>query len=784
MFRNYIKIAFRNLWKNRGFSFLNIFGLAIGIACAGLIFLWVEDEVNFNDYFANQEDIYKVKSYQTYDGVTYTFDATPGLLAEGIKNDIPGIKKTARTSWDTKKSFSVDDKNLYATGNYVDPEFLSIFELNFLKGSANTAFNQLHSVILSEDLAIKTFGTIDNILGKTLKVDNDQEYVVNGVIENLPSNVSFKFEWLAPFEIFKGENDWLQYWASNGIFTYVELDANANLANLNKQLYDYIGTKQEGAVSKTSLYPMTRWGLYDTFENGKEIPGMIKYVKLFSLIAWIILIIACINFMNLSTARSQKRAREVGVRKVLGARKNGLIFQFIGESMITALFSALLAVGFMFLSLPFFNLLVEKELSIQILNPVHLGALLAIALSCGLISGILPAYYLSSFKPVKVLKGLKIKEGSAVWVRKSLVVVQFSISIILIIGTTLIYQQIQHIKARNLGFNKEHLLYMNTNDDMRKHFDLLQNELIKSGYVESVALSTNSPLSKGSNTSNFDWKGKNPNKDVLINFEGVSPDYTNTMGLKINEGRDFYPNSKIDSTSVLINQSFADVIGNKDIIGSTIDFQGQTFNVIGVLNDFVFNNIYGKSAPILFYANADGGFLNLRLKSNNDVSKSLATIKEIFAKINPGYPFEFKFADEQFEKHFKTETLIGELAGVFAVLAILISCLGLFGLAAYTAEQRTKEIGVRKVLGASVQNLVGLLSKDFLKLVVISCVIAFPLAWWLMKDWLQDYEYRISIGWWVFALAGLSAVLIALLTVSFQAIRAAIANPVRSLRTE
>lgn len=784
MLRNHFKIAWRNLWKNRGFSFLNIFGLAIGIACAGLIFLWVEDVVNFNDYFANKENIYKVKNYQTYDGTTYTFDATPGPLSAGIKNDIPGIRQTARISWDVKKLFSVDDKNLYASGSYVDPEFFSIFKLNFLKGSEKTAFNQLHSVVLTEGLAIKTFGTINDILGKTLKLDNDQEYVVSGVIENLPTNISINFEWLSPFEVFKGENFWLQYWASNGITTYVELDSNANLDSLNKQLYDYIGSKQEGATSKIGLYPMTRWALYDTFENGKEIPGMIKYVKLFSLIAWIILIIACINFMNLSTARSQKRAREVGVRKVLGAGKNGLIFQFIGESMITALFSSLLAVGFMFLALPFFNLLVEKELSIQLFNPVHLGVLLGIAVSCGLIAGLLPAFYLSSFKPVKVLKGLRIKEGSAVWVRQSLVVVQFSVSIILIIGTTLIYQQIQHVKERNLGFNKDHLIYLGTNDNMRKNFDVLQNELVKSGYVESIALSTNSPLSKGSNSGNFSWNGKDPNKDVLISFEGVTPDYTSTMGMKINDGRNFYPNIKIDSASVLINQAFADVIGNKDIVGSTINFQDQTFNVIGVLKDFVFNNIYGKSDPILFYPKDDGNYLNIRLKSNTDVAKSLSSIKEVFAKYNPGYPFEYKFADEQFEKYFKTETLIGELAGVFAALAILISCLGLFGLAAYTAEQRTKEIGVRKVLGASVQNLMGLLSKDFLKLVIISCVIAFPLAWWVMKNWLQDYEYRISIGWWVFAIAGLSAVLIALLTVSFQAIKAAVANPVKSLRTE
>lgn len=784
MFRNYFKIAWRNLWKNKGYSALNIFGLAIGITCASMIFLWVEDEVSFDDYFVNKDNLYKVKTFLPNENGTNTYDATPGLLAASMETDILGVVNTARSSVILQELFSVNEKNFYVKGNYVDPAFLDMFQLNFLEGSASSAFDQLNSVVLTQKLAYKTFGSTKDIIGKTIQVNNDREYVVQGIIEDLPENTSFDFEWVAPFKIYENDNEWLKYWASLGVNTFVQTTANTDVSIINKKLYEYISTKQDGAIAKISLYPMTRWRLYDSFNNGKEIPGRIKYVKLFSLIAWIILFIACINFMNLSTARSQKRAGEVGVRKVLGAGKSGLVFYFIGESLITALLSSVLAVGFLYLMLPFFNLLVEKELSVHIFEPLHVGVLLSIALFCGLISGIFPAFYLSSFKPVKVLKGLKIKEGSAEWVRKGLVVAQFSVSVILIISTILIYLQIQHVKDRNLGFDKQHLVYMGVNEKVQNHIEPIKNDLLHSGFVDNVSMSTNTPLLKGNTTSNFNWQGKDPEKQVLITFEGVTPNYINTMGIKLKEGRDFYANIETDSSSILINQSFANITGQKDIVGSTIHFQDQPLTVIGVVENFVYNNLYEKSAPLMFYANKYGNYLNIRFKRNIDLSKALPTLKNIMEQNNPGYPFEYKFVDEQFEKSFKTETLIGELAGIFATIAILISCLGLFGLAAYTAEQRKKEIGVRKVLGASVRNLVGLLSKDFLKLVIISCIISFPLAWLIMQDWLQDYEYRISIGWWVFAVAGILAVLIALVTVSFQAIKAAIASPVKSLRTE
>jgi predicted permease len=786
MFKNYLKTTFRNLSKNKGYTFLNIFGLGIGIACAALIFLWVEDEVNYNDYFSNKENLYKIKDHQTYDGNTFTFDATPGPLAAGIKNEIPGIKNTARTTWGNQSLFSLDDKHIYEAGMYVDSSFLSMFNLKFIQGNTVTAFNQLYSLVISEKMANKFFGST-NVLGKSLRVDNKQNYVISGVIEDLPENVSFKFDWLAPFKIYLDQNDWLQEWGSNGIVTYVETDASvANIASINKKLYNYLDSKGEGFSAKFSIYPMNRWRMYDNWKNGKEVEGRIKYVHLFSLIAWIILIIACINFMNLSTARSEQRAREVGVRKVLGAGKGKLIGQFIGESLIMALISALIAIGIVYLSLPAFNSLVEKKLVVDLVNPVHIFALLAIALISGLIAGSYPAFYLSSFNPVTVLKGLRIKSnGSAGFIRKGLVILQFSISIILIISTILIYQQINYAKNRDLGYNKENLVYLQLQGKMKQHFYAIKNDLLQTGVVKNASLSRSMVLQLGSNTGNFQWQGKDPNKQILITVEAVSPEYASTMGMHIKAGRDFYPDVKADSNNVIINETLAKLMGNKNILGSVLSHGDSKYTVVGVMKDFIYNNLYSPSSPLILYSDTSStNYLTISLKQTANLSSALAKVENVIKSDNPGFPFEYKFVDEQFDQFFKTETLIGKLATVFAILAIFISCLGLFGLAAYTAERRTKEIGIRKVLGASAKGLAGLLSADFLKLVTLSCLIAFPVAWWMLNDWLRGYEYRIQINWSIFLIAGLLALFIALLTVSFQAIKAAMANPVESLRSE
>jgi putative ABC transport system permease protein len=785
MFKNYIKAAFRNLWKNKGYSFLNIGGLAIGMACAGLIFLWVEDELTFNHYFSNRDNLYKVKDRQTYDGNTFTFDATPGTLAEAIKAEIPGLRSTARSTWGNSVLFSAKDKPIYEQGLYVDSSFLTMFQLEFIQGNAKTAFAQLHSLVISETMANKFFSTT-NVVGKTLKVDNREDYVIAGVFKDLPKNVSFYFSWLASFKIYLDQNSWLKSWGNNGIVTYVETEPNADIATINKKLYGFVQTKQKEASAHMSIYPMNRWRMYDNFENGNEIPGRIQYVHLFNVIAWIILVIACINFMNLSTARSEQRAKEVGVRKVMGAGKRKLIGQFIGESVFTAIVSLLLAVAIIYVSLPAFNLLVEKHLSVNIFNPLHIGVLLGIALVCGLVAGSYPAFYLSSFNPIYVLKGIKIKAGgSAGFVRKSLVVVQFSISVILIISTIIIYLQIFHVKDRDLGYNKNNLIYMYMQGKMKDNYAIIKNDLLATGLVQNTALSNNQILQLGSNTGDFSWEGKDPSRQILITVEQVSQEYTSTMGLHMKEGRDFYSNFKSDSTSVIINETLATLMNKKNIVGSIISGQGHKFTVVGVIKNFIYNDMYAPASPLMLFADSsNANVMSVRLKEGASVPVALAKMETIFKNNNPGYPFDYSFVDQDFGKLFKTETLIGQLAEVFSVLAIFISCLGLFGLAAYTAEKRSKEIGIRKILGASVQGITGLISKDFLLLVCISCLIAFPIAWWMMHNWLENYKYRIQISWWIFLAAGLMAVLIALITVSFQAIKAAVANPVKSLRSE
>jgi putative ABC transport system permease protein len=789
MLRNYLKAYLRNLWKNRTYTFLNIIGLAVGIACSTLIFLWIEDEFTYDQQFEKKKDLYQVMENQTYDGHTYTFAATPGPLAPGITADMPGVAATSHLTWTNPALFTLDDKPLNQPGNYADPAFLSMFNLTFLEGNPRTALDQINSLVITREMAKAFFGTKDP-LGKSLRMDNADQYTITGVIEDLPSNTSFRFHWLAPYQAYYKKNQWLQYWGSNGIQTFVELKPSANATRINSLLTNYIQSKQPGAIAKPFLFPMSQWRLYSHFENGKQDPanGRIKYVRIFTLIAWIILVIACINFMNLATASSEKRAREVGVRKVLGAGKGKLIGQFIGESLLMAYIAVILSIGLTALALPAFNSLVEKQLTLNLLRPAHLIGLLVIGLFSGLLAGSYPSFYLSSFNPVYVLKGLKLKSsGGAVFIRKGLVILQFAASLVFIIATIIIYQQLKYVQGRQLGYEKQNLVYMNLQGKMNEHFNAIRNDLMHTGFVSDATLSNSPVLSMYSNTGDFDWSGKDPKKQVLITVENVSPQYIATMGMHLKSGRDFHEVAAQDSMNIIINETLAHLLGKNNAVGSLITRnEGRDkYRVVGVVTDFIYNDMYQSPAPLILFCDpANTGILSIRLKENADVQKALAATQQVLKVNNPGYPFEYKFISDEFQQQFKTETLTGKLSGVFAALAVFISCLGLFGLAAYAAERRTKEIGIRKVLGASVPLLTGLLSKDFLALVLLSCIIAFPAAWWIMSNWLNSYAYRTAIAWEIFAIAGIGALVIALLTVSIITIRAALVNPIRSLRSE
>ncbi|MGO4293365.1 ABC transporter permease [Chitinophaga sp. RAB17] len=789
MFKNYFKITIRTLWKNKTYSFLNIFGLAIGLACAGVIYLWIEDEVTFDNSHVKKDQIYQVMENWNYDGIR-TFSSTPGPMAPAIKADIPGIRQTCRTTEDlTTVLFTIGDKALYAGGMYADSSLFDIFTLPFVAGNAATAFPQLYSIVLTEKTARKFFGDTKNVIGKTVIVDNKQPYVVSGVIKDIPENSSIRFDWVAPFEVALNANSYLKRWNTNAVSTYVELAPNTDLGKINHQLQNYIQRYEPAAINHAFLFTMNDWRLRARFQNGQQSGGRIEYVHLFSLIAWIILFIACINFMNLATARSEKRAKEVGIRKVMGAGKSKLIIQFISEALFMSLLAAGIALLILCVVLPGFNALVDKNLVVGLNNPMHIGSLLLITVVCGVVAGSYPSLYLSSFNPVFVLKGIKIKAGSATFIRKGLVVAQFSVSIILIICTAIIYQQIQHVKSRNLGFNKDNLISMEVKGDMVQHFPSIKNALLATGTVQNVALADHATIDGGNNTNALSWEGKPETDKILISQRLISPEFVSTSGMEIVSGSDFKPVAAANGMDVLITQSLEKVMGKGSAVGKTLlTPHGDSIvhsRIVGVIKDYVYGNMYGTPDPVVFYCMPEEATLMyVRMNAGTNKEASLLKIGEVMKRYNPAYPFTYRFTDDQFNDMFVNETLMQQLSRLFATLAIIISCLGLFGLAAYTAERRTKEIGIRKVLGASVTGITRLLSADFLKLVGIAALIAFPVAWYTMDQWLEKYPYRVTIHYWVFALAGLAAMMIALLTISFQSIRAALMNPVKSLKAE
>ena len=790
MLRNF-RSTLRSFWKHRAFGFLNIAGLSIGIACTAFILIWVEDELTYDHNFANRDYVYRVMQNEKSNADIVTNGDTPDAMADAMKAEFPGIAGTMRISWRMDELAVVGEKKIKTNGMYADPSILSMFSVNLLRGDAASALNKPQAVIISQSLARACFGDKDPI-GQTINMNAGQAYsvdglyTVTGVFTDLPPNSSFHYQWLSPYTTWTTANTWLQGWGNNLTETYVQLAPTASRAAIDKGLTHFLAKRKENRASNACfLYSMNDWHLRDKFVNGVQSGGNIEYVRLFSLIAAAILLIACINFMNLSTARSEQRAKEVGVLKVVGAGRATLIGKFISEALLLSFLSVLLAVALLYLFLPAYNTLVNKHLQIDLFQPTHIFSLLAIAVFAGLIAGSYPAFYLSSFNPIYVLKGIKIKTtGGAIAIRKGLVITQFTASVGLIIGTAIIYQQVQHIKDRDLGYTRNNLIYMDLHGDMLKHFSALKDKLLATGYVENAAISLHDALHVYSYGDGAKWQGKDPNSKITIHNNFVSPEYVSTMHMKLVGGRDFYPTGA-DSTNVIINESLAKVMGKEGRIGATLSSFNANFHVIGIIKDVIYNDVYSSSAPMALYCYFRGSTsMAVRFKPNANIQQALAKTAAVVSAESPDQPFTYKFADEDFDALFTSETLIGKLAGVFSALAVVISCLGLFGLAAYTAERRVKEIGIRKVLGASVRGLTGLMLKEFVQLVTISCIIAFPLSFWVLHSWLQNYQYRTPIHWWIFGLAGTLALAIAVVTVGFQAVRAALANPIKALRSE
>lgn len=792
MIRNFLKVIYRNLFRHKGFSVINITGLAIGMATTILILLWIQDEVSYDRFHQNKDRIYEIWNRVSIDGEISSWNTTPTPLAHALEKDLPEVERAVRVKTDVNALLSIGEKRIVKLGNIVDTGFLQMFSFPLLQGDPSTALDNVHSVVLTKRTAKSLFGNED-AMGKTIKIGDTDHFTIAGILKDPPSNTRFNFDYLIPWAYLKyGEGQDLG-WDDNSISTYAMLKPNASYAAAAAKIKEL--KQQYTAEAKTMkwelfMYPLDRWRLHSSFTNGVEDnKGRSTFINLFGIIAGFILLIACINFMNLSTARSEKRAKEVGIRKVAGAKRGSLIVQFIAESVFLALLAGLTAILIVWIALPGFNQLTNKELSISYSNLYTWAALIGFILFTGFLAGSYPAFFLSSFKPGKVLKGTFKKANAFLTPRKILVVLQFTFAIILIICTIIIKQQIDYARERNAGYNKNNLIYHFMTGDVTKNYPLIKNELIASGIAKSVT-KTNSPLTeRWSDGWGQAWEGKDPNDrtsfDRYLADEGLGA----TAGLKFIQGRDFdLKNFPTDSTGLIINESSLKVMKFKDPIGKIVEDLGISWHIVGVVKDFILTSPYEPTRPILI-CGAKSRFMTfnivqIKLNGDHSVAKNLEKTEAIFKKYNSEYPFDPRFIDEEYARKFEDENLQGTLASLFAGLTIFISCLGLFGLAAYMTENRVKEIGIRKVLGASVAGITALLSRDFIKLVIISFLIAAPLAWYGMYKWLESYTYRIDIEWWVFALAGFLSVLIALLTVSYQSIKAAIANPVKSLRTE
>jgi putative ABC transport system permease protein len=795
MFKNYLKIAWRNLIKNKVYSTINILGLAAGMAVAMLIALWIWDELTYDKYHTNHAQLAQVMTtFIDNDGKMETGQAVCMPIGDELRSKYGSdFKNISMASWNFGHVLAVGEKKITATGMWVEQAFPSMFSVKMVGGNRN-ALKDLSSVLINTSLAKNLFGNADAI-NKTIRFDNKYDFKVAGVYEDFPHNTSlYDVKLLLPWKKYITTEQWLKdaptQWNNHSWQAYVQVADNIDMDKETEKIKNVVMVhKNEKTDGKEQavLFPMDKWRLYSDFKNGKAAGGRIQFIWLFSIIGVFVLMLACINFMNLSTARSEKRAKEVGIRKTVGSVRSQLIKQFLSESVLVALVSFVFSIILVLALMPLFNKLADKHIQLPWSNVYFWLIALSFTFITGLISGSYPALYLSRFEPIKVLKGTFRVGRFASLPRKVLVVVQFTFSIALIIGTVIVFKQIQFAKNRPINYRNEGLITIPmTTPDLYGHYDALRSDLLSTGVVDNMAESSSPTTAVYSNQIGFNWQGKDPNSLPVFGTIAVTADFGKTIGWEIKEGRNFSKDFATDSLGMILNESAVKQVGMKrDIVGQTIQFNDKNYHVVGVIKDMVMESPYEPIKPTVFlYDPSWASVVTVALKHGTQVSTALTKIESVFKKYNPGSPFDYNFNDEDYAKKFADEQRVGNLATFFTILAIFISCLGLFGLASFVAEQRKKEIGVRKVLGASVYNLWQMLSREFALLVIISCFIAIPLAWYYLNNWLQQYDYRTTISFWIFIWSGVGALAITLITVSFQAIKAAIANPVKSLRTE
>jgi putative ABC transport system permease protein len=794
MIKNYLKIAWRNMLNNKVYSAINVVGLAAGMAVTLIIALWVLYQLSFDKFLPNYPDLYQVELNFTdpHEG-EHTQQAVSLPIADVLRKQYPEVKYVAESDWGGSHDLLVGDKKLYMTGPAVGADFLKMFGYPLIKGNPNTVFKDAYSIVLTESTAKALFGDADPI-DKMVRLDNTQNVKVTGVIKDVPKNSSIQFSYLLPFSLSEQTQDWMKNarttYYNNSFQMYVQLKPHTDYTRLAPKIKDIVfkgGPLMRQAKPVVLLHPLKYWHLYSDFKNGKETGGFIDYVRMFSIIGILVLTIACINFVNLSTARSEKRAREVGIRKAIGSHRRDLIFQFLTESVLTTFIAFLLAVLITQLALPAFNTLTGDLIVIPFSNVLFWCIMVGYVLIIGLLAGCRPAFYLSSFNPVKVLKGSIHVGKSAALPRKILTIVQFTCSVALIISTVIVYQQIQYARNRPTGYTADRLVMTDMSDDLGNHYDALKNDLLQTGMIENVAKASSPLTGIYMHTGIEKWPGQAAGEAGLnVGGISVSDNYFKTVGMTLVQGHDFSSNWSSDTSNIIINEAAVKRMGLKNPIDQIISYDNVKgpARIIGVVKDALMQSPFTPVEPTVFNHGRGGNFVIYRLSRTAPTAKAIEKITKIFNNYNPAYPYLYQFVDDEYNQKFNLEVLVGKLAGVFAVLAIFISCLGLFGLAAYIAEQRNKEVGIRKVLGASVAQVWLLLCKDFIVLVIISCVIASPIAFYFLTNWLQKYNYRITIGPDVFVLSAVAALFITLATISFQSIKAAVANPVKSLRSE
>jgi putative ABC transport system permease protein len=783
MLKNYFKIAIRSLLKSKLFSFINIFGLALGMSCSLLIWLWVKDEISFNTFYPDLGNIYYVHSASDYKGQKSVGDITPGPWMEVIEKEVPDVKAITKLTWNRELLVKVGEESTKESGIYATTDFFKVFQTPFVAGNAKSPIAQPTSIAISRKLSEKYFGKTDAV-GKTINLDNAKNFVVSAVFEDIPQNASVRFDWIVNFKV--QEEDWMKTWGNFSFKTYLRLSPQADPSHAEQVMQKVI---KKNSPPQFASFPILQGlkdvYLYSTYENLKPVGGRIEYIKVFSIVAVFILLIACVNFMNLATARSIKRAKEVGVRKVVGAEKKFLIMQFMGESLIVSMLAAVLALVFVILLLPTFNNVVEKHITLNLTDPSLYLSIITLVLITGIVAGSYPALYLSSLQPIRILKGRLSFSNRGVFLRKGLVVFQFGLSVFLIIGMLVIGRQMKYIQTKRLGLDRENVLYISLEGDLNNKLETFRQEITSSPFVSAATTTGEIPTNISGSSGDLDWDGRDKDLVNTVSATFVGYDFTKTMNIQLVGGRDFSKDFPGDTANYIVNEAAVRMMKMDDPVGKQVKFWMGKGTIVGVMKDFHLGTFHSAIQPLILvnYKGLNTAFMMIRTKPGK-TQEALAHIEKTTRAFNPNYPFSYHFMDENYEKMYRSEMIVNTLIKYFGILAIVISCLGLLGLAAFTAEQRTKEIGIRKVLGANVSSVIALLSKDFVKLIIIAIILASPVAWYVMDKWLKDFAYRIDLNWEIFALAGAIAICVAIFTVSFQSVKAALMNPVKSLQTE